>query len=121
MKSITTHQKILTLLRRLKKDDEKISSSELMTVLNQIKNLCDDQKIIDLVIASVKSLMERDLPFKEKLTDRESEITIMISKGYPSDIIAQRLNLSKSTIETHRKNIRKTQNNAPDGSDGTPE
>ena len=94
-------------MRRLKHDDESISSSELMNVLNQIKKLCNDHKIIDLIIASVKSLMERDLPFKEKLTDRESEITLMISKGYPNDIIAQRLNLSKSTVETHRKNIRK--------------
>mgnify|MGYP003466942404 FL=1 len=44
-----------------------------------------------------------------KLSEREWEIVGLIHKGYKSYEIADRLFLSKSTIDTHRKNIlRKT-------------
>ena len=40
------------------------------------------------------------------LTDRESEVFALIGKGYGSQQIGKRLNLSIKTIETHRANIK---------------
>lgn len=45
----------------------------------------------------------------EQLTDRELEVLELIVEGLSSKMIAQRLNLSLDTVETHRRNlIRKT-------------
>ena len=40
------------------------------------------------------------------LSDREMEVFVLIGKGYGSNQIAKRLQLSVKTIETHRANIR---------------
>ena len=42
---------------------------------------------------------------KSILSKREKEIVELIAKEYTTDEIAIRLNISKSTIESHRKNI----------------
>lgn len=64
----------------------------------------DDFKIFD------KSKNKSITTFKKyKLSERELEIVGLIQKGYKSYEIADKLFLSKSTIDTHRKNIlRKT-------------
>lgn len=41
-----------------------------------------------------------------RLSDRETEVFALIGKGYGSKQIANRLNLSVKTVETHRANIR---------------
>jgi DNA-binding CsgD family transcriptional regulator len=40
-----------------------------------------------------------------KPTAREAEVLIWLAKGYSSKQIAQTLNLSEHTIQTHRKNM----------------
>lgn len=40
------------------------------------------------------------------LTDREAEVLLLIGKGYGSQHISKRLNISIKTIETHRANIK---------------
>lgn len=40
-----------------------------------------------------------------KLTKREKQILKMVSEGKTSNVIAQELNLSSLTVDTHRKNI----------------
>ena len=47
---------------------------------------------------------------KQLLSERELEITSLVSKGLTSKEIASQLNLSLHTIETHRKNILKKLN-----------
>lgn len=42
----------------------------------------------------------------EELTKREKEIISLLIKGYNNNRIAQKLNVSRYTVETHRKNIR---------------
>ena len=44
------------------------------------------------------------------LSDREIEIVRLVGKGLESKVIAKALNLRISTIETHRRNIRKKLN-----------
>jgi DNA-binding NarL/FixJ family response regulator len=40
-----------------------------------------------------------------ELTTRESEIILLVAKGYSSLEIADELYISKGTVETHRRNI----------------
>ena len=42
-----------------------------------------------------------------KLTEREMDIVILLSRGYTNKMMAEKLFLSKYTIETHRKNVMK--------------
>lgn len=44
---------------------------------------------------------------KEKLTDREEEILILIAEGYSNKEIGERLFISHRTVDTHRTNIMK--------------
>lgn len=41
-----------------------------------------------------------------KLSDREMDVFLLIGKGYGSQQIAKRLNISVKTVETHRANIK---------------
>jgi DNA-binding NarL/FixJ family response regulator len=60
---------------------------------------------------SIKALSTRDLPKKEnnvfgkKLTKREKEVMNLIGLGFSNSEIANKLCLSKRTVETHRRNI----------------
>ena len=41
----------------------------------------------------------------EALTEREKEVLVLVAKGYMSKEIADMLNISMNTVNTHRKNI----------------
>jgi len=46
-------------------------------------------------------------PFRwSKLSDREMDVFLLIGKGYGTQQIAKRLNISVKTVETHRANIK---------------
>ncbi|MFD1064032.1 helix-turn-helix transcriptional regulator [Winogradskyella litorisediminis] len=111
MKSHDTHKKIIILLEQLAYSDEKLNTEQLFNILDKIRNICLDETTINLVMSSLKSLSKHQMFDKvKKLTDRETQVVLLISKGLKSTGIAKQLNLSKSTIETHRKNIRKKLN-----------
>ncbi len=40
-----------------------------------------------------------------KLTPREKEIANLIRKGFPYEIIARRLNISKNTVKVHVRKV----------------
>ena len=47
----------------------------------------------------------RQAPALAKLSEREREVLQLIAEGHATADIAQRLHVSRKTIETHRKNI----------------
>lgn len=44
-------------------------------------------------------------PADESLSEREKEVLVLVAKGYMSKEIADMLNISMNTVNTHRKNI----------------
>lgn len=78
-----------------------------------IKNLSSDELIetIEQVIKGINVFMwEEEFLTKQKeedggLSKREKEIIALISKGLTSQEIADAINLSVLTINTHRRNI----------------
>lgn len=65
----------------------------------------------DVSAVMISSLMNKDKQKDnnsiENLTDREMEIIKLISEGYKSSEIAEKLELSIRTIEVHRRNLMK--------------
>ncbi len=56
-------------------------------------------------IGSINTLDETEDIKKSKLTNREKEILLLITKEYSNKAIAEKLFISERTVETHRKNI----------------
>jgi len=67
---------------------------------------CYCQKVLDIILnKSTKS--EEDNCAPRALTDRETEVTGLIAKGFTNKEIGNELNLSHHTVHTHRRNILK--------------
>jgi len=62
--------------------------------------------IVDLVVEDYAQRLSPALGSAlEKLSTREREVLQLISEGHATTEIAQRLHVSRKTVETHRKNI----------------
>ncbi len=85
---------------------------------------CDEAEITHAIFAIAKGekfycnkvidiILNKSLPTEEDnceptaLTERESEITGLIAKGYTNKEIGKQLHLSHHTVHTHRRNILK--------------
>lgn len=63
-------------------------------------------KITDLVVGDYIKLLARPSPGGESpLSDREREVLQMLAEGKSSRKIAERLHVSVTTVDTHRKHI----------------
>jgi two-component system, NarL family, response regulator NreC len=63
-------------------------------------------KITDLMVADYVKLLTRHSPESESpLSDREREVLQMLAEGKSSRRIAERLHVSVTTVDTHRKHI----------------
>lgn len=79
-------------------------SNAIMAIQNGSRFICKDVK--DYITNQVISEEETDPAFKiNQLTKRELEIVNMIKEGYSSKEIAEKLFISKRTVEVHRYNI----------------
>ena len=87
---------------------KKISRKELVAALNDVKlgyiHLSDEAS------RALSEFKKRIFEYQEiKLSAREKEIVALMMKGNTNREIAEKLFISESTVETHRKNIyRKT-------------
>ena len=81
---------------------KKCSAQEVRMTIETINNggrfYC--QRIIEI-------MTDQDQALSVELTERELQIVRMISKGLSSTVMAETLNLSIHTINSHRKNILK--------------
>lgn len=105
------------LIKTIKKahlEQQMLTSSEMLLVLEQLKNICQSQKYIDAVVVCTKAHMAKELSLKGRLTQREEDIILLIGKGCSSNYISKSLNISRFTVEAHRKNIRKKFKQVPD-------
>ena len=116
-----TNIALKVLLKKRDEDKEEIQDNVMSNVkeliapfLKKIKktNLDDQQKTLIRIIES--SLNEIISPFTRKmslkylnLTPTEIRIINIVKHGSPSKEIAELMNVSPRTVETHRKNIRR--------------
>lgn len=88
-------------------------------IVNAIRNVLKDQlylrseaslEIISKVLHGTSEHSEESRSSSDRLTDREFEILRLLGKGLGTRKIANELNLSVNTVETHRRHIRKKLN-----------
>lgn len=98
---------LLTLIALLQNDNKILNTNEFTEVLKALKSIHANEKLIDTLIHTMETLVGKELGYKNQLTTREKQVLLLIGRNHQNQSIATRLNLSKSTVETHRKNIRK--------------
>jgi DNA-binding NarL/FixJ family response regulator len=62
------------------------------------------QRAISAYVGQPRQVLE---PVQSPLTSREQEILGLAAEGHSSSVIAERLSISRRTVETHRANIMK--------------
>lgn len=100
-------QELLKLIIQLKSNRKKLNIKEFLAVLEEMKYISEHTGFIEATQQSLELLSQIKLESKCALTKREIEVLELIGHGLKNTTIAKGLNLSKSTVETHRKNIRK--------------
>ena len=75
-------------------------------ILDAVKNSMNNKKVIDAYLETDDKIHKSDsFVLKYKITDREKEIIKHILEQKSNLEISQELDISKRTVETHRKNI----------------
>jgi DNA-binding NarL/FixJ family response regulator len=82
------------------------------TVLTAIRNVAAGEyhlskKILGRILGSLSGGRSRDTGFTlDELTDREMEVYQMIGQGYTVTDMADKLHLSRKTVETYRRRVK---------------
>jgi DNA-binding NarL/FixJ family response regulator len=91
-----------------------IEKGELVFAINEVYHernyfgpLFNDQKIKEIMKKYANLPVHLDLNIKEPLTEIEEKILLLISEGLTSQEIADFINLSKKTIDSHRIKLMK--------------
>lgn len=105
--SMTAIKEILKTINDLKKKESSLSKDDVLSVLKATKTITKHKQIVNSLISLFKTLDSKTFYKVETLTKRELQILKCVGNGKNTKDIALLLNLKSSTIETHRKNIRK--------------
>ena len=104
---MTAIQEILKTINDLKKRSRLLSKKDILTLLKATKSITKHKEQINSLIF-LFTTQDHNIQNKTTLlTKRELQILQQIGSGKSTKDIALLLNLKSSTIETHRKNIRK--------------
>lgn len=100
---------IIKAIQNGKNSNQRLSNKDILNILSATKGFCKDAAFIDSLIGlhSRLTLPETNDNKKKLLTKREKQILNLIGFNKVSSEIATELELKNSTIETHKKNIRK--------------
>ena len=102
---MSTANEILDTISKVKLDGNSLTKDDIMAILKATKAVSRNKKMIDSLILFQSTFIQNNNI--KILTTRENQVLKLIGIGKTSKIISHDLNLSLSTIETHRKNIRK--------------
>ena len=96
-----------------------LKDSDAQEVVNALRSAAEHRRYLDPAIANLvmEALIQNPSsggdPF-DVLTEREREILQLVAEGNPNTAIAQQLNISLRTVETHRANLmRKLDSHSP--------
>ncbi|MCB0400055.1 MAG: response regulator transcription factor [Winogradskyella sp.] len=105
--SKTAKSQLLKSISTIENDGKLLTINELIEVLENIKGICKNPEFVNAITNSLKLQSKNSMHVGSQITEREKQVVLLIGQGLPNKEIANELNLSKSTVETHRKNIRK--------------
>ncbi|APY09141.1 hypothetical protein BWZ20_12880 [Winogradskyella sp. J14-2] len=105
--SKTAKNQLVKLISTLENEGKLLTINEFIEVLENIKQICKNPEFVNAITNSLKLQSKNSLHVTSPITEREKQVVLLIGQGLSNKEIAQEFNLSKSTVETHRKNIRK--------------
>ncbi len=92
--------------------NKNILKSELITAIKNVMNGNDyfgikySENDVQEIVQKYESFIEPSVFIQPtRLTEKEKEVLLMISEGLTSNEIADKLNISKRTVDSHRQNI----------------
>lgn len=97
-------QKIIQIVNQAEKKSETLSLEQTIDVFNAVKHISSNKDLVEKVIYLVFLTKNKEGNLQH-LSKRENEVFTLIGMGLSSNNIAIELNISKSTVSTHRKNI----------------
>ena len=100
-------KEILFIIENMKKSQQLFTDNDVISILKATKPVCKNKKLADNLILLYENLKQKNFKTLDVLTSREQQILHLIGLGKQSLDIAEQLELSLFTIETHRKHIRK--------------
>ncbi len=80
-------------------------ASPIEDIIKAIRAILSGSKYFDEHATAVIREENEEATDTVLFTNREKQIITMISQGYKTDKIAQKLRISPNTVESHRKNI----------------
>ncbi|MBC3758811.1 hypothetical protein H7U19_10380 [Hyunsoonleella sp. SJ7] len=102
---MTAYKEIIRTINDLKKNGYSLSKKDIIMILKATKSITPHKDTVNSLIVFLSTL---DSTYDiDNLTKREEQVLKLIGNGASSLDIAKKLELSTSTVETHRKNIRK--------------
>lgn len=101
---------ILKAIKAKKYQGEKLSTQDIIAILEEANEIAEDNQTKTLIENILKKTRNNNFSFLKKLTKREIEVLTLIGKQADSVSISKALDIKLSTVETHRKNIRKKLN-----------
>ncbi len=104
---MTAIQEILITINEINKKSNLLSKGDILTLLEATKSITKHKELINSIIFLFTTQDYNIQNTTTRLTKRELQILQQIGYGKSTKDIALLLNLKSSTIETHRKNIRK--------------
>tara|TARA_R110002050_G_scaffold300018_1_gene467343 strand:- start:20122 stop:20508 length:387 start_codon:yes stop_codon:yes gene_type:complete len=105
---MTAIQEVLKAIKSIEKKGNLLSKDEILSILEATRSITKHTQIVNSLIFFFTTITPNINHKKiDYLTKREIQILQLIGNGKSTINIANKLNLSNSTIETHRKNIRK--------------
>lgn len=104
---MTEFNAILNAIKMAKNNNTKLTNTDILSIFKATKSIAENKNIINAIIKLQSHLNIKEIEKLNQLTKREKQILTLIGQSKLTKTIATELNLSKSTIETHRKNIRK--------------
>lgn len=104
---MTNIKHILKAIDKVSLSKKELSNANIISMLKSVKKVANDNAFIDSILFFQTTLNPKITIKANSLTGREHQILQLIGNGKQSIDIAVQLELSNSTIETHRKNIRK--------------
>ena len=104
---MTQKDAIILAIENAKANNKILDNKTIISILEATKTIAEEGNLINSLIQLYQTMDSEKFKKLKTLTKREQQILTLIGNGLLTHKIADTLRLSITTVETHRKNIRK--------------
>jgi DNA-binding NarL/FixJ family response regulator len=97
-------QNLLTIFHHARTKERRLNYDDTLALLTSVKEISADKLLVEKVIDLLFISKNKDFKIKN-LSKRQTQIFVHIGLGFSSREIGDLLQISESTVSTHRKQI----------------